>query len=410
MTAHHNTSALRIFRPWLALAILLSGFSAARAAEQSMADLAREQFAFASQQYAGLLKRMEGDETRQPRTFEKGKFRAVGAQDWTSGFFPGALWLIFEHTGEAGLRGAAENFTRRVESIQHFTGHHDVGFMLGCSFGEGLRITGEPAYRAILVQGARSLSTRYDPKAGLICSWDAKAWKYPVIIDNMMNLELLWFAYKETGETSFRDIAINHADKTLANHFRPDGSSFHLVDYDPATGAVVKRQTVQGAADDSAWARGQAWGISGYATMARLTGERRYLDQARKIVEFVLNHPRLPADGVPYWDFDAPEIPDAPRDAAAAAVMAVGLLELSDLVSTTEAGRYRAFAEKLLRSLASPAYRAALNENGNFLLMHSVGHKSKGVEVDVPLNYADYYFLKGLSRYASPAVKAAGGY
>jgi unsaturated chondroitin disaccharide hydrolase len=389
---------------------LLPADAGANTEVPDMATLAREQFAFAAQQYAGMLKRMEGDHARLPRTVDKGKFIAVNPRDWTSGFFPGSLWLIYEQTGDAAMRSAAEDYTKRVESIQHFTGHHDVGFMLGCSYGEGLRIAGDPNYPPVLVQGARSLATRYSSLTGVIRSWDAKNWKYPVIVDNMMNLELLWYAYRQTGETGFRDIATSHADKTLANHFRPDGSSFHLLDYDPETGAVTKRQTVQGAADDSAWARGQAWALSGFATMARLTGEKRYLEQARKVAAFVMNHPRLPADAVPYWDFDAPEIPDAPRDASAAAVIAVGLLELSELVSAEDAGRYRAFAEKQLRSLASPAYRAALNENGNFLLMHSVGHKSVGTEVDVPLNYADYYFLKALSRYAKPAVKASGSY
>jgi uncharacterized protein YyaL (SSP411 family) len=375
-----------------------------------MEAIAAEQFSFAPRQYAGLLKRMDGDATREPRTFEHGKFVAVPPRDWTSGFFPGSLWLIYENNGGAIWRDAAENFTKRLEAIQHFTAHHDVGFMLGCSYGEGLRITGKPAYRAVLVEGARSLSTRFNPKVGLIRSWDAKEWAYPVIVDNMMNLELLWFAYKETGETSFRDIAIAHADKTLKNHFRPDGSSFHLVDYDPASGDVIKKQTVQGAADSSAWARGQAWALYGFSTMARLTGDARYREQARKIATFILNHPNLPSDGVPYWDFNAPHIPDSPRDASAAAIMACGFLELSDEVPAEEAARYRALAEKQLRSLASPAYRAALNENGHFLLMHCVGHKPAGSEVDVPLNYADYYFLKALSRYAKPAAKAAGKY
>lgn len=375
-----------------------------------MAEIAREQFAFAAKQYEGILERVGAEKVKLPRTFEGGAVKTVPARDWTSGFFPGALWLVYEQTGDAAMKTAAEDFTKRVESIQHFKDHHDVGFMLGCSYGEGLRITGQADYRAVLIQGARSLSTRYKPETGLIRSWDAKEWKYPVIVDNMMNLELLWYAHKQTGEAAFREIALNHADKTLANHFRPDGSSFHLVDYDPATGGVLKKQTVQGAADDSAWARGQAWGLHGYATMARLTSEGRYLEQARKIAAFVMTHPNMPEDGVPFWDFNAPGIPDAPRDASAAAVMACGFLELSDVTRGEESAKYRAFAEKQLRSLASPAYRAALGENGNFLLKHSVGHKLQGTEVDVPLNYADYYFLKALSRYGKPAVKAAGSY
>jgi uncharacterized protein YyaL (SSP411 family) len=382
----------------------------AQTAPVDMATLAQEQFAFAAKQYAGMLKRMEGDETRQPRTFEKGEFKAVKPEDWTTGFFPGSLWLIYEQTGETEMMKAAENFTKRLESIQHFTRHHDVGFMLGCSYGEGLRITGNPAYRDVLVQGARSLATRYKTPPGLIKSWENKEWKYPVIVDNMMNLELLWFAAQQSGESRLKDIAISHSDKTHENHFRPDSSSFHLLDYDPATGDVIKRQTVQGLADDSAWGRGQAWGLSGFVTMARLSGEKRYLERARSIANFILNHPNLPADGVPYWDFNDPKIPNTLRDASAGAIMAMAFQDLAELVPADEAARYRAMAEKQVRTLASPAFRASLNENGNFILMHSVGHRPRNSEVDVPINYADYYFLKALSRYAKPAVKAAGKY
>lgn len=361
-----------------------------------MRELAREQFAFAARQYAGLLRQIEGNETDLPRTFEQGRVKLVGPEDWTSGFFPGALWLIYEQIHDPAFRAAAENFTRRLEAIQHFSGHHDVGFMLGCSYGEGWRVTGDPAYRAVLVQGARSLATRFQPEVGLIRSWDGRG-SYPVIIDNMMNLGLLWFAGAETGEGRFREIVLSHAAKTRANHFRADGSTFHLVDYDAANGAVRERKTVQGFADGSAWARGQAWAIAGFAATARFSRDRSWLEQARKTADFVLNHPRLPADGVPYWDFDAPEIPNEPRDAAAGAVMAVGLLDLAQQLGEKEGARFRVLAEKQLRSLASPAYRASLDQNGNFLLRHSVGNRPKASEVDVPLNYADYYFLKALA-------------
>lgn len=382
----------------LALLVFVARLGAAPApAEQPLAELAREQFTFAAQQYAGLLKQMEGDATRQPRTVVDGKLKAVGPRDWTSGFFPGSLWLIYEQTKDPAYLAAAKDFTARLESIQNFTGHHDVGFMLGCSYGEGWRLTQDPAYHAVLIQGARSLATRYSPKVGLIRSWDSKPWQYPVIIDNMMNLGLLWFAHVETQEPAFRDIVVSHADKTITNHFRADGSSFHLVDYDPATGAVTKRQTVQGFADPSAWARGQAWGLAGYATVARLAKNPAYLAQARKIADFIRSHPRLPADGIPYWDFDADNIPHAPRDTAAGAVMAMGLWDLAQQLGTTEGAPYRALAEKQIRSLASPAYRAAAGENGHFLLKHSVGHLAKNSEVDAPLNYTDYYFLKTLS-------------
>ncbi|BET67344.1 glycoside hydrolase family 88 protein [Opitutales bacterium ASA1] len=377
----------------------------AAAAEEASA-LAREQFAFAREQYAHLLEASAVSTDRLPRSIDRGRFKLVEAEDWTSGFFPGALWLIYEHTGDPAMLAAAEDFTRRVERIQFFDGHHDLGFMLGCSYGEGLRITGRPEYREVLVQGARTLATRFRPEVGLIRSWDFGKWSFPVIIDNMMNLDLLWFAYGETGDTRLRDIALAHADKTLANHFRPDGSSFHLVDYDPNDGTVVGKQTVQGAADDSAWARGQAWGLSGFTTMARLTGRADYLAKAVAIAEFIANHPRLPEDAVPYWDFDAPGIPDVPRDASAGAIMACAFLELAELVDDTASiERYVSIADRQIRSLAGPDYRARLGENGGFLLMHSVGHIPEKHEIDVPLIYADYYFLKALSMRAEPVVR-----
>jgi xylan 1,4-beta-xylosidase len=399
-----------IFR-WAAVTtcIVLSA-SAARAAEQpSLAALADEQFAFAAQQYGGMVERIGSDKTRQPRTFENGELRLVPARDWTSGFFAGSLWLVAEQTGDAKMRAAAQDFTARLESIKTYTGTHDLGFMLGCSYGQGWRLTKDRAYRDVLIQGARSLSARYRPGAGTIRSWDWGEWRHPVIIDNMMNLELLVFASAETGDPSFAETARKHADTTLANHFRADGSSVHVVDYDPLTGAVRKRQTWQGFADDSAWARGQAWGLYGFTAMHRMTGDERYLAQARKIANFIASHPRLPRDGIPYWDFDAPDIPNAPRDASAGAVMCSALFELGWIVRGEDGARYLALAERQLRSLASPAYRAKLGENGSFLIMHCVGHKARGTEVDAPLAYGDYYFLEALARAKAGRVESLVG-
>lgn len=396
-----------IARTVLTALAALGATSFAYSAEASLTQIADEQFAFARKQFTGLLERMEAEpETHLPRSYISGKLKAVKPEDWTSGFFPGSLWFVYEATGDEQMKAAAERYTARVERIKNYTGNHDVGFMLGCSYGQGYRITGNPAFMEILVQGARSLSTRYSPKTDLIRSWDSQPWKYPVIVDNMMNLELLVLAARKSGDQRLHDIAIKHADKTLANHYRPDNSSFHLVDYDPETGAVLKKQTVQGFSDPSSWARGQAWGLYGYTRMAGLTKNPAYLQQARKIADFILNHPRLPADGIPYWDYDAPRIPDAVRDASAGAITACGLLELADLVGETDGAKYRALGEKQLRSLSTSFYRAGLNENGNFLIMHCVGHLPELSEVDVPLVYADYYFLEGLLRYATKAVKA----
>ena len=330
----------------------------------------------------------------------------ISPEDWTSGFFPGSLWFLYEYTNDPKWLAAATNYTERLDRIKNFRGHHDVGFMLGCSYGQGWRLTKNAAYRDVLVQGARSLATRYKPEVGLIRSWDFGTWKYPVIVDNMMNLELLTFASRETGDQRLRDIAVSHAGRTLTNHFRTDHSSFHVVDYNPTNGTVLGRMTRQGAADPSAWARGQAWGLYGYTAMYRETKDLTYLAQATNIAHFILNHPRLPADKIPYWDFDAPDIPNAPRDASAAAIMSSALIELSGFMGGETGRKYLNLAQQQLLSLSSPAYRAKAGWNGNFILMHSVGSYPEGREIDVPLNYADYYFLEALLRYRS--IQGAG--
>ncbi|HEY0947713.1 MAG TPA: hypothetical protein VGD81_20690 [Opitutaceae bacterium] len=376
----------------------LSCSASARAEDDALLAKIPDNFAVAAAQYERMLESLQGD-PKLPRTMVDGRVHTVGQRDWTSGFFPGSLWLLFDYTRDSKWREAAEDYTARLEGIKDFRGHHDVGFMLYCSYGQGLRLANPPGYRDVLLQGAASLATRFQPEVGLIKSWDSAEWGYPVIIDNMMNLELLEWAARTGGEERFRTIAVSHADRTLRNHFRADGSSFHLVDYNPESGAVQKKQTVQGVANDSAWARGQAWGLYGYTMMYRETRTPAYLEQARKIAGFILNHPRLPEDKVPYWDFDAPGIPDAPRDASAAAIMASALIELSGYVEPAEGARFLGLARQQLLSLSSPAYRAQPGGNGHFILMHSVGHFGRGVEVDAPLNYADYYFLEALLRY-----------
>jgi uncharacterized protein YyaL (SSP411 family) len=266
------------------------------------------------------------------------------------------------------------------------------------SFGNGLRLTGISSYREILLDAASSLSTRYKPNAKVIRSWDHNRdkWQCPVIIDNMMNLELLLWAFKESGDSTFYEIAVNHANTTMKNHFRPDYSTYHVVDYDTITGEVLKKQTHQGYADESTWSRGQAWALYGYTLMYRETGDQAYLDQANHIAEFIFTHPRLPEDLIPYWDFDAPNIPDEPRDASAAAITASALYELSTY-NGEDANRYTQWADTILENLTTN-YRATPGSDGGFLLLHSTGAKSLNSEIDVPLNYADYYFLEALKR------------
>jgi len=338
-----------------------------------------------------------------PRTVDKnGNIVYVPIDDWCSGFFPGNMWYTYELTGDKKWLPLAEKYTEALDSVQYLTWHHDVGFMIGSSYLKGYRLGGKDAYKPVIVQAAKSLSTRFRPKAGVLQSWDAdkgwqarRGWKCPVIIDNMMNLELLFEASLLSGDSTYYHIAKKHADTTLAHHFRPDNSCYHVVDYDPETGEVRSRQTAQGCADESAWARGQAWALYGYTMCYRYTRDARYLEQAEKIYGFIFNHKNLPEDLVPYWDFDAPGIPNEPRDASAAACTASALYELSTYLPGKG---YKETADKVMESLASPAYRAAVGTNGNFILMHSVGSIPHGAEIDVPLNYADYYFLEGLKR------------
>ena len=325
-----------------------------------------------------------------------------GYADWRSGFFPGSVWYLYELTGDSTLLPLATKYTEAIEEAKNLTWHHDIGFIVNCSFGNGLRLTGTPSYKDVMVQAAKSLSTRFRPAAGIIQSWDVergwqseRGWECPVIIDNMMNLELLFEASKLSGDSTYYNIAVKHADTTMKNHFRDDNSCYHVVDYDPVTGEVRKKQTAQGYADESAWARGQAWAIYGYTMCYRYTHDQKYLDMAEKIYNFIFNNPNLPEDLVPYWDFDAPNIPNEPRDASAAACTASALYELSTYIPGKS---YKETADKIMENLGSPAYRAEVGTNGNFILMHSVGSIPHGAEIDVPLNYADYYFLEGIMR------------
>lgn len=335
---------------------------------------------------------------------QDGSVYYCGYSDWRSGFFPGSVWYLYDLTGEETYRELAHNYSKAIEEAKNLTWHHDVGFMIYCSFGNGLRLTGNPEYSDVVLQAAKSLSTRFRPVAGILQSWDVqrgwqseRGWECPVIIDNMMNLELLFAATQLTGDPSFKDIAISHADRTLAEQFRPNGSCYHVIDYSMEDGSVRNRHTAQGYAHESTWSRGQAWAIYGFTVCYRETGDRKYIDMALKAFDFMRNHDKMPEDLIPYWDMDAPGIPDEYRDASSAAVMASALYEISTM-DVENPQQYKEYADRIMQSLASPAYRAEPGTNGHFLLMHSVGSIPHNSEIDVPLNYADYYFLEALKR------------
>lgn len=335
---------------------------------------------------------------------KKGKVFYCDYADWRSGFFPGSIWYLYELTGNPKYSALADKYIWNIESAKNLTWHHDIGFIINCSFGNGYRLTKNEAYKDVIVTAAKSLSTRFREHAGVIQSWNVtgnswqatKGWQCPVIIDNMMNLELLFKATEFTGDSTFYKIAVSHADRTLKEHFRPDGSCYHVVDYDLKTGEVRHRQTAQGYADESVWSRGQAWAVYGFAMCYEKTGQKKYLDQALKTFNFMKNHVRMSADCIPYWDMDAPQIPNEPRDVSTASCMAAALYRIYQL-DLPDGLQYKEYADKIMKSLSTPAYRAKLGTNGNFLLMHSVGSIPHHSEVDVPLNYADYYFLEALT-------------
>lgn len=332
-----------------------------------------------------------------PRTVEDGNLKVVASGDWTSGFFPGELWFLYEFTKDSKWRQKADSFTRLIEKEKLNAGTHDMGFKIYCSFGNAYRLTKDEYYKDVIIQSAKTLMTRFRPTTGLIRSWDhhKEKWQFPVIVDNMMNLELLFAATKFTGDSSFYKVAVSHANTTIKNHFRPDFSSYHVVDYDTLTGKVLSKVTHQGYADESEWARGQAWGLYGYTMCYRETKDPRYLEQAEHIAQYLLNNPAMPADGIPYWDFKDPGIPDVSRDASAAAVIASALYELSEY--SKQSKQFHAFADKIVNNLTKH-YRSPIGENKGFLLLHSTGNKPANSEIDVPINYADYYYLEALLR------------
>lgn len=334
-----------------------------------------------------------------PRSIKDGKYRLENPTDWTTGFYPGSMWLAYELTGNEALAKQARLYTNRLEEMQYYTGNHDLGFMMFCSYGQGLRLKPELGDSLILVNSSESLSSRYDSKVGLIRSWDFGEWSYPVIVDNMMNLEMLFWASERTGNPKFREIAVAHAAKTLKNHFRDDMTSYHVVSYDAATGDVESKGTFQGYADSSAWARGQAWGVYGYTMCYRFTKQPEYLEAAHKIAEYIMSNRPAENDYIPYWDYNAPNIPNEPRDASAASITASALLELSGYGDKAQGQKYFQYAEQILKQLSSDEYLAKVDENHGFILKHSVGSFPHDSEVDTPLNYTDYYYLEALKRY-----------
>ena len=358
-----------------------------------------------------------------PRTVNNsGETRLIGAEplksgaNWTNGFYPGTLWQLYAYTGEVEWKVKAEKVTRALEVQKDQIYHHDIGFIIMASFGKAYDYCPSEYYKNVIVHAANSQLARFSEITGTTKSWDSWVSRggtyrtnFPVIIDNLMNLDLLFKAYELTGDEKFLKPALSHADKTMANHIREDGSAFHLVAYNPETGEVDARKTSQGFSDSSAWSRGQAWAIYGFTMCYRFTGKPEYLATAVKAADFFINHKNLPEDFIPYWDFNIGEFTDyewaydpdrfeeEPRDASAAAATASALLELKNYVNDpAKAAEYHEAAVRMLTSLASPEYMAERGENNYFLLKHSVASVPHNSSIDKPEAYADYYFLEAL--------------
>ena len=321
----------------------------------------------------------------------------VPSKNWTSGFYAGNLWQIYEITGKPEYKALAKKWTAFIEKEKFNNRTHDMGFKVFNSFGQGLKHEDNQEYKDIIIKSAQTLSTRFNNTVGSIRSWDfnKERWDFPVIIDNMMNLELLFDATRISKDSSFHNLAIQHANTTLKNHFRPNNSTWHVLDYNPENGAVRIRVTHQGINDDSSWARGQGWAIYGFTMAYRYTKDEKYLNQAKATASFFLNHKNLPEDGIPYWDFDAPNIPNEPRDVSAGAIVASALIEL---YGYTQDETYLDYSKKFLKNVQTANYILPTNLDVPFILDHSSGDWSKRSEMDEPIVYGDYYFLEALLR------------
>lgn len=401
----------------LIITLMASAVLSAASTDKEKQKFINENVSFATTQTEKMLEIVGAPTGKNyPRTMkDDGSLLSTGMYDWTSGFFPGSLWYLYELTGEEHWKSEAEKWTVSLEPLKTFTGHHDLGFMMYCSYGNAERLAPKSEYKDILIESANSLSSRFSEKTQVIKSWNRfkpntnnpVAYDYPVIIDNMMNLEMLFYASKVSGDKKFYDIAVKHADMTRKNHFRDDFSTYHVVSYDTISPNVLSRNTAQGFSDNSTWSRGQAWAIYGFTMAYRETKEKRFLDVATKAADYYLKN--LPEDLIPLWDFNvgmegyipgersyAVEFQEKLRDASAGAIVCSALFELGELANNKA---YTEKAIKMLHSLASPVYRAQLSTNADFLIMHCVGSIPHKSEIDKPLVYADYYFLEALVRY-----------
>jgi len=345
------------------------------------------------------------DYSMEPRNILKGdkqqgwNCQKAEAKYWCSGFWPGILWMDYANTGDEKIRQMAEGYTESLHNIAFQPVYdHDIGFLLFSSYGKGYQLTHNKEYKKVILAAADSLATLFNPIVGTIMSWprevDNRHWPHNTIIDNMINLDLMFWAAQNGGNKLLYDVAVTHAMTTMKNHFRPDGSCYHVAVYDTLDGHFIKGVTHQGYADNSMWARGQAWAIYGYTMVYRYTGKEVFLDFAQKATDVYLR--RLGnTDLIPKWDFDDPST-TASKDASAACVVADALLELQGYVGGKKGERYKDLAINMLRQLSTEEYQSR-DKNVSFL-MHSTGNHPSNSEIDASIIYADYFYLEALLR------------
>jgi unsaturated chondroitin disaccharide hydrolase len=377
----------------VAFVVGIAGTGPARASEDPFDAAVRHAQGFATGRLNATTARIP--RTAWPLQTSGLRWSTTGSGSWTSGFLPGALWYGYQATADSGLRTKAQNWQAGLAGQASNTSTHDLGFMVFDSFGNGYRMTGTDSYRQTVLKAAASLATRFSSTVGAVRSWNSGPTEFKVIVDNMVNLELLFWAARNGGQKLWHDRALSHALTTARDHVRPDGSTYHLVIYDPASGAIRSRTTVQGFSASSTWARGQAWAVHGFATAYRETRDARLLDTARRTADWWIEH--LPADQIPFWDFHAPGIPAEPRDTSAAAIAASGLLELARLESDpARATRYLAAARSILGALMRPPWLSE-GSGSEAVLLHGTYNKPAG-NADTGLIWGDYFLLEALMR------------
>jgi len=349
-------------------------------------SLCDKNFDFAQEQYEGWLS-VHSDVTQHPfDTNELGQWNTIQRNGWKSGFFVGSLWRLYEYTHDKKWRDLAVEWTSDFDSGKNNVWDHDMGFRLLCSYGNGYRLIQNDEYRHVILVAANSLTKRFDDQIGMIKSWDNTKWEYPTSIENMMNLELLFWASKQGGPKQFYDIAVTHANNTIKHHIRDDGSTYQVVNFNP-DGTVKWRGTRHGFSDESTWAKGQAFGIYGFMVAYRETQNEKYLNTAKKLADYFINN--LPDDCIPYSDFNSPKIPNCEKDASAAAIASCALQNLDKYFPDMG---YKKCALHMLTSLSSGSYSARGTNYDSILRRSSCFHDDR----EKGLIYADYYFLESL--------------